>query len=495
MQEYQVQIGPEFFKKSKNDYSDWRFAFVREMLQNAIDSNAKNIHINISNNNDLKIVCKDDGIGMDKSVIVDKLFSLGASGKDFNNSVGGFGKAKELLYFCQQSYQIHSRNNFVSGIGGSYNIKDVEYYQGTISTIVLDDYDYLKNFYENLFEQFITSSTYSGNFYLNDRLISERVVTNEVVKMFSFGKVYRTDLFKNKIVVRINGLPMFSNVTTADYGLVLELSGKSSDHLSSSRDCFNWSCYTEFQNFLNILAQCSKEFVRRLEPQIIKYFGKESYQTSMIKDMEAYIEQIEDQIIKDEIKGIVWEAENNVRNLDPDQLEKFVDKIKTSDIVKRLSDDIIKIRNYIESDFQTDYDFEIENHFDNNVDEKYLPETFNEYSETLVHNWRICIKQILKILNIEQNFYVGFIFCNKTLATHRKSSNGVHRYMLNPFGKSDKEYYNKLNFHELILTACHEIVHSFGNIYHNESFLCSFEEILEKIVPEMNNIRNLFKIS
>jgi len=494
MQEHNVQIGPEFFKKSKNDYSSWRFAFVRELLQNAIDSGANEIKVNVLNeDNSLAISCKDNGSGMSKDILMNKLFSLGSSGKDFNNSVGGFGKAKELLYFSQNSYHIHSRDNLVNGIGGKFTIEPAEFYQGTFSKIYIDEQYYYQDTFEQHFREFIISSSYSGKFYLNDELISERVITDELVKQFHFGKVYKTDLFKQKIVVRINGLPMFENCTTTDYGLVLELSGKSSDHLSSNRDGFNWSCYTEFQNFLNILAQCSNECVRRLEPQIIKYFGKESYMTSMMKSMEDYIDQIEDNLIKEEAKILIWKAENNISKLDVNELEKLTEKISTKNIVAKLSQDIINIRNYVESQYQTDYDFEIENHFKTDVNENYLPESFNEYSKKLVENWRNVIKEILKELNIEQNFYVGFIFCNDIIATYRKDGL-VCRYMINPFGKSDKEYYKEENYHEIILTACHEIVHSLGIVYHNETFLGKFEEILEKILPKFHQIKGTMNV-
>jgi hypothetical protein len=39
-----------------------------------------------------------DRAPMTEEILVGKLLSLGSSGKDFNNAVGGFGKAKEIRY-------------------------------------------------------------------------------------------------------------------------------------------------------------------------------------------------------------------------------------------------------------------------------------------------------------------------------------------------------------------------------------------------------------
>jgi hypothetical protein len=228
-------------------------------MQNSIDSGANVIKVSVGLiDNELSVTCSDNGSGMTETILRNKLFSLGSSGKDFKSSVGGFGRAKEILYFCHKSFQIHTNELLVEGIGGQFKITPTENIKGTTSRIFVDDASYnLSTFIDN-FRSFIISSNYPGKFYLNGELITSRVVVSEMVKQLSFGKIYKTDLFKNFIVVRVSGMPMFQTPTTTDFGLVLELSGKSSDTLSSNRDGFNWSVYTEYQTFLNLLAQGSQ---------------------------------------------------------------------------------------------------------------------------------------------------------------------------------------------------------------------------------------------
>ena len=484
----QVSIGPEFFKKAKSDYSSWRYAFVREILQNAIDSTATEISVNVEMiDGDIRVTCSDNGCGMSEQILRTKLFSLGSSGKDFKNSVGGFGKAKEILYFCHKSFYIHTNNLEVEGCGGQYRITPTGKIKGTISKIVLDDDWYWKSEFENYFKKYIISSTYSGKFILNGEDINTRTIVTEEVKRLTFGKIYKTDSFKNSIVIRINGMPMFSNVTTADFGLVLELTGKSSEVLSANRDSFLYTQGQEFQEFINILSQGSKELIRKLSPSIRKYFGKNSCLRSMMKDMEDYLDQIEDEQIRKEAKSIIWSAENNIQNLVVEDLEKLAEKNLSKEIVAKINRDIVAIKNYVESEYQTEYDFEVENHFEKEVPEEYLPETFGEYSNYLVSVWNNLLKKILEIIDMEQEFYTAFIFHDSIMAKYSKiiksDESRVSRYHINPLGSGIQNgYYFRKNSEDLILTACHEIVHSLGFEYHAEKFLEQFHEVVSKVM-------------
>ena len=94
----QVKIGPEFFIKAKNDYSDWKWALIREFFQNSIDCGSRQISIDITYaNGKTTLTISNDGEPMTEQILTEKLLSLGSSGKGFAGTVGGFGKAKELL--------------------------------------------------------------------------------------------------------------------------------------------------------------------------------------------------------------------------------------------------------------------------------------------------------------------------------------------------------------------------------------------------------------
>src|SRR5262245_20842128 len=103
----QIKIGSEFFAKAKNDYEDWRWALIREFMQNSIDCGSDRIEISVIETNGSTILSVvNNGDPMTEDILVNKLLCLGGSGKNFQDAVGGFGKAKELLYCCHAGYSI-----------------------------------------------------------------------------------------------------------------------------------------------------------------------------------------------------------------------------------------------------------------------------------------------------------------------------------------------------------------------------------------------------
>src|SRR3954471_17114914 len=133
-----VTIGPEFFVKSFNDYRDKFWAFAREIMQNSLDCGSRSIDVTIAEDPDAGetfAVVRNDGAAMTREVLVDKLLSLGSSGKDFQGAVGGFGKAKEILYFAHRSYTIVSGEWRVAGSGAGYDIGKAGFIEGTRSSV------------------------------------------------------------------------------------------------------------------------------------------------------------------------------------------------------------------------------------------------------------------------------------------------------------------------------------------------------------------------
>jgi hypothetical protein len=107
----QITIGPEFFAKAKNDYADFYWAIARESMQNNMDCGSDEINVQIRlDGSDTLLTWSNNGSLMTREILQGKLLALGGSGKGFQGTVGGFGKAKEILYFCHMSYEIRSGN-------------------------------------------------------------------------------------------------------------------------------------------------------------------------------------------------------------------------------------------------------------------------------------------------------------------------------------------------------------------------------------------------
>ena len=135
----QVQMPHEFFRKSKQEYRNWRFAMIRELIQNSYDAMAANIAFSFQEDEGHNtVVCEDDGCGMDADTLENALLCLGGTKKP-DGAIGGKGWAKSLLFFAHRSYSIHSLDNLVTGNGGSYAISPVAHRRGTRIEVTLDD--------------------------------------------------------------------------------------------------------------------------------------------------------------------------------------------------------------------------------------------------------------------------------------------------------------------------------------------------------------------
>ena len=138
--EQQVRISPEFFRKIKLDYADWRWALVREFLQNCFDApGCRSVELSVvTDGATTALTVVNDGRSMDRDTLVNKLLTLGGSGKNFQGeNTGGFGVAKSLLYYCHAGYVISTGDMLVRGCGAQDTITAQLPVLGTCSVITM----------------------------------------------------------------------------------------------------------------------------------------------------------------------------------------------------------------------------------------------------------------------------------------------------------------------------------------------------------------------
>ena len=232
----QVAIGPEFFGKAFNDYADWGWALVREFFQNSADAGSYDIHfvVSVDGNGDTILTVRNNGTPMTRDILVNKLLALGGSGKNFQGSVGGFGKAKEILYFCHQGYTIHTGNLIVTGSGAGYNIEETDNaIAGTVSSITMSG-DHVSRI-TGVLSLFASYCQWDGCLYLNGQHINTNLRKGSPRREITSGTIYTNRMFPGKMIVRMGGIPMFwSHAGLNDRGVILELGGKSSEYLTVS---------------------------------------------------------------------------------------------------------------------------------------------------------------------------------------------------------------------------------------------------------------------
>lgn len=123
-----ISVPNSFFISERNTiYNDWRAAFWRELLSNAVDAGSSRIMIQTKfDAAKLRVDVIDNGSGMSRDVLENVYMRLGASTKGGGEAIGGFGRARILTCFSQDNYRIRSSNFIATGNGAEYEIKETD---------------------------------------------------------------------------------------------------------------------------------------------------------------------------------------------------------------------------------------------------------------------------------------------------------------------------------------------------------------------------------
>ena len=251
-----VGIGQHFFRKSLDDYRDWKWAMPREAMQNSMDApHTKNIDIWIEKKAENTLfMWGNDGDPMSKEELVGKLLTLGESGKDFQGTVGGFGAAKLILLFAHLHYEIFTGNYYVSGSGGNYTLEERDRcYPGTLTKVTVEG-DVQEVLTGNLV-QFLYMSQWSGTVKINGQVFEANLHKGSRRREFEWGTVYTNKTFLNRLVVRIHGIPMFYRYVDSNKRcVVVELKAGDASILQSNRDALKSEYQHQLDAFIDELT-------------------------------------------------------------------------------------------------------------------------------------------------------------------------------------------------------------------------------------------------
>lgn len=466
----QVTIGPEFFKKARHDYNNWLYAWIREILQNAMDSGASQIDIQYEtiSESEVKATVCDNGRGMTRDVLIEKLFSLGSSGKSFaGGAVGGFGKAKELLYFGQNKFVIETNNLTVMGVGGDYSIIEAKKPRhGTQSTVYIDVDSWRSNIQVWIDEsiKLIEWSAFKGHCTINGFSVRTRSLPGLMVKEFTCGKLYRnTNLgAKDKIIYRVNGSPMFAkNIKNLGQGLILEIEPPSIKHLASNRDGLVYDAQNEIDPFVNELTIDKRTALLKQASAITMYGGKRGRLRMRPRQRSLDFDQIAGSIVEasmsDEEKERIGEAWSKT--------------ISGHEIVAKV-------------DFQqalTEFDFMVNHSKVEPLPEKWTVGSLCENALWVAWAWSAAVWEVYVADGREPDFTFGFIFDDDFQA---KYVNGA--YLINPCHTDYKIKYTRTRkcACDILTLAAHEYAHGLGYIQHDEDYAAALTEVMRKVMFE-----------
>ena len=243
----QVSVGPQFFESELRVYSNWRIAFARELLQNAIDANPASIDVWVEVIDDQVVVkFTDTGTGMDRDVLVDVFFKLGETTKTGAGTIGGYGRARMITCFAQQRYTIHTGDLLVEGRGGDYEISQAVY-RRTGTRFVIHTADTDPDLLARAFRVLLYTCQMPVPVTVNGQQIgglqtpdrARRVFRDEDDKLWA--KVYTPDTSRSyggQLLLRVSGLTMTSmTLSSTDKDVIVELEpSRAREVLAASRD-------------------------------------------------------------------------------------------------------------------------------------------------------------------------------------------------------------------------------------------------------------------
>ena len=247
-----ISLSASFFTKELQAYSDWRSAFWRELLQNAVDAKASKIQITIRPEGEGCVVTfQDDGPGMTRDTLEQVYFVVGETTKSSGDSIGGFGRARVLTCFGHASWKILTNEWCCTGCGTQYEISPMETRQdGCLIRVAI----VLASAAEmgDALVLYLQSCQLGCEVWVNGALFDRWAYRNRIAGQLSFGKVFvNKSKARYSVLVRVNGVQMFSRYTQAAWQIVIEIDpARSREILTSNRDGLTSRAARELDDFI-----------------------------------------------------------------------------------------------------------------------------------------------------------------------------------------------------------------------------------------------------
>lgn len=486
----QVKIGPEFFAKIKLDYADWRWALVREFLQNCIDApGCKRISVSVADgglqHGGTVLTVENDGAPMDRETLTGKLLTLGGSGKNFEGEcTGGFGVAKSLLYYCHSSYGIHTGALQVGGCGAQYTVTETMYLAGTRSTVVMpgDESERIKR----KVERFAALAQWRGKLTLNGAEIACDLKKGARRRDLGWGIVYTNKSLSGVCVVRLNGQPMFTTSTRYKGCVLVELVGKAMHVLTSNRDGLTGQYSSELQEFLTTLAIDKRSALKEQKAEYKRWRGE-------VQRNEASKPQVAEQgvaaLVNVNLLNEMLATGGSGVGVDPGQGEGYtaVTQLPGSATPAPAAAAVVATLEDADKSVSVGPQFILKNTTGMKTPERFTPgESFSRSSRELVQGWTGILLKLHQLLNIGGEFSVGFVLDEDTEAECERGPYGLVYYInpariaTEPKRKMETRFEQawKGRF-EIICNAVHEFVHGTYNLKeHDEDYACKLTDVM-----------------
>lgn len=565
--ELQADIATMWQLQCKNLYqsSNLGALAVRESVQNSRDAilqaikqgkiNRGKIDISWEGNS---LTMEDNGVGMDVETLHTKFLNLGGTtkggGAGDGSSVGGFGVAKAVILGSGETFEIHTRNNYLNSVNlGKGTIEETQPFDGTKITVhnveVGKDHgadgksykiqDRERDFEDTLKDYLETSEVENIDILIQGKPVKRRFEktpkTSRSLAEFGVasdslpkGTDIEVNVFPKPegdsssgyIYVRLGGLTQFKQYLGwgVDSDVVVDFSTsvdpRSEDYpFSSSRESLK-SKYTGILRAIddtmsqNPIAMTDRDKYKEtifdnktLKAEQERKVSKEIINTDMMDTMNVLHSLMTS---KKESKGMEAQGEYKA----PSLLDRIIQQ--TSYIKKEADSRGISAEEFLDdtSPVSKEDSSQVE---DNPLEHAWLvwenknrPDDFDisQHIDTLV-TWDSILRKVAESSTRDvPEFYPGFILEENTLGMSVKKSvetkNGTEQrnfIMINPETiPTDDDFTLALYLREV---ACHELAHAMCESFesHGETYAYTREMLANQSIKQVQDIVNIVKES
>jgi len=487
-----------FFKMAIRDYYSWKSALYREFIQNSVDAGATIIEFDFDES---VLTIRDNGSGIDD--IENVLLTLGGTKKE-GDSVGGLGKAKEILYFSWPEWMISSKGVTVTGSGPTYSIKKAKYRAGVTSKIRIGEHIQNPLVFIKDYLACSSLSIRGIEFYYNDEKIGASGIEydEKIYTIDGLGDLYKVEGERSehgRIMVQSKGLYMFSNYSVLDRLYVFNITQASYDCLTSNRDSFVSHWQDQFSKMVGKVAIDTESTNLKKETVIQVSALSRVSTTNVLKDIKSQVGEE----AYDKLKEIAAADGKELQKLDFENLTGLLNDnfLITESLLDKATQR--KIRSSLTSAKKVNGTKIFEQclkWYKREFPEGFIIVTDQEITTDLAHClydietlkitwlWKEIVDEVAEYADIEKNYGYGIIISedDEKLAECR---NGFILY--NPIPYFEMEWEECIV--DLILSAAEELTHYVGYPAHNETFKCKFVKILKGAIGGRIKTGDIYK--
>lgn len=410
---------------------------------------------------------------MTRVILVDKLLSLGSSGEDFQGAVGGFGKAKEILYFAHQSYTINSGEWRVSGSGAGYNIEERNtHLHGRRSAVTWKGL--VADRLCASFRRFIALCDRRGvGFTLDGEFLKPEITRFRCLRPLECeGKEWAhlgvTRFEENLMLVRIAGIPMFAEASSCRQSIVLELQGDSGERLTANRDSLRHPYSTRFRDLVTQMAVDRRSALKLEKPVYTRYGGPK-----LQRPTPAHADEAPAGTLLVAASTAAPDADCGILAVPRGRVEASASLLPHQFINKNC------VNRKIPREFDP------------------LGLKFSDHAHWLVRAWSGCLLELHDLHAVDHRFSVGFVFSEQVEAEFEKSPEYGIVYYLNPCviaKRSIRRRWKQADRGQIAALAAHEFVHGgLGLSYHSEDFANRLTDVMGVVLNHGRRFARHFK--